>query len=132
MNKILLIDDNAKMRLFLDNYFGQDFETVVVERPSQAIELYDKGFIPDIIVADYYAKDQKEAISLNTLTRQPNWNLVPLFILTDDDKSDQRIQAMNYGASDTMSKPFNPKELKMRLNNLVTTAERVKSVRRAA
>ena len=36
-------------------------------------------------------------------------------VLTDQDKSDQRIETLKLGAKDSVSKPFNPVELQLRI-----------------
>lgn len=41
----------------------------------------------------------------------------PWIVLTEQDKSDQRIKAFSWGAKDCVSKPFNPVELKLRIQS---------------
>ena len=120
------------MRLFLENFLGKTYEIVTVETPTQAISLHDEGFVPQMILADYHSKTSKEVTALNALSKQMNWQDSPLFILTDDDKSEQRINALRLGAKDTMSKPFNPKELMMRMESIMATIPVYSTLRKVA
>ncbi len=132
MKKILVIDDNAMMRMFLENYLGKTYEVVAVETPTEALKLHDAGLVPQMILADYHAKSSPEVTALNALSRQNNWADSPLFILTDDDKSEQRIDAFTLGAKDTMSKPFNPKELNMRMESMMGAVPATTTLRKVA
>lgn len=132
MKKILVIDDNPMMRMFLENYLGKSYEVIAVETPTRALALHNQSFKPHIILADYHDKSSPEFTALNILIEQANWANLPLFILTDEDKSEQRIDAFNLGAKDTISKPFNPKELNMRMESVMANMPTMMTLRKVA
>lgn len=132
MKKILIIEDNYMMRVFLLNYLGKTYDVKAVENPSEALKISTNGEYFDMIVSDYQSKNTEEEASLQALNMQLSWNGTSLFVLTDEDKSDQRINALTTGAKDTLSKPFNPQELNLRINTLLNQANQFTGLRTVA
>ncbi len=113
MKKILLVEDNDMMRLFLSNYFGSEYSVEALSDSSLAGAWLSKNNA-DLILADF--PDDKNGSSIHRLSHIAAQRGIPLVILTDKDKSEQRIQAFQWGAKDSISKPFNPVELKWRVS----------------
>ncbi len=63
---------------------------------------------------------------------QIKWRNIPLFMLTDQDKSSERIDAFSLGAKDTLSKPFNPKELVLRIDSILNISSSMAEIRTVA
>lgn len=120
MEKILIIEDNTMMRLFLTNYLSNQFEVVTAENPQEGLSVLNEAASEfSLVISDYYASGSPEYKTLEHLHMVLRWQNVPLVILTDQDKSDQRIAAFEAGANDCLSKPFNPNELTLRIKGLV-------------
>ncbi|MFC3879986.1 response regulator transcription factor [Algoriphagus namhaensis] len=113
MKTILLIEDHDMMRLFLANYFGSDYEVKAVSDVDLALN-WLKNHDADLILADFPA--DPNGSSIHRISHLSSHKNIPLIILTDQDKSEQRIRAFQWGAKDSISKPFNPAELKLRVN----------------
>ena len=123
MEKVLIIENNRMMRLFLSNYFSKDYEVISAKSPVEANVLLGKIDPPALIIADYYSQNSKERQELEVIRSKMLWQNVPMIILTDNDKSEQRIDALNMGVQDCVSKPFNPLELAVRVQNHVIAKE---------
>ena len=103
------------MRLFLINYLDKNFDVTAVESPSEAQELLGKRWRPDAVISNFYgAKNIERQPFLDLITNLEVQN-IPMLVLTDEDKSDQRIETLKLGAKDSISKPFNPVELQLRI-----------------
>ena len=113
MKSILLIEDNDMMRMFLVHFLGQDHQVYAVKTPQEAEE-WLKSEPVDIIVSDYPANPFL-VVQIKSLKNAAENRRIPILMLTDQDKSEQRIHAFQWGAKDCLSKPFNPVELKMRM-----------------
>jgi DNA-binding response OmpR family regulator len=113
MKTILLIEDHELMRLFLVNFIGKQYQVYVVKTPEEAVEWLRFATV-DLILSDYPNSSQL-IIQMRALRATADEKMIPIIILTDQDKSDERIQAFRWGAKDCLSKPFNPLELKMRI-----------------
>ncbi|GAB5525480.1 MAG: response regulator [Roseivirga sp.] len=123
MEKVLIIEDNAMMRMFLSNYLSRNYEVIAVESPQQAQDVMNSQEAFSLVLSDYYAPGTEEHKVLQTVQTAMTWLGVPMVILTDEHKSEQRIAAFELGAKDCVSKPFNPIELSLRLKGLVAQKE---------
>ncbi len=134
MKKLLIIDDNLMMRTFLANYFDTNYIVEQVSTPSEAIIKLNTGMTEeyDAVISDFKKHTNKEYSRLKEVAGQTNDLNIPMIILTDEDKSDQRLTALSIGAKDTLSKPFNPKELNMRLASIIGQADFSRTLLRKA
>lgn len=123
MEKILIIEDNEMMRLFLASYFSKNYEVTTAETPVQANKVIDQNSNFDLIIADYQPKETTARAEFNLFHLKMKAHNIPVVILTDNDKSDQRIDSLSLGIQDCISKPFNPIELSMRVEKLVIKEE---------
>jgi DNA-binding response OmpR family regulator len=113
MKSILLIEDHDLMRLFLINFLGKVYQVYAVKTPEEAVEWLRFGTV-DLILSDYPNSPQL-IIQTRALRATADEKIIPIIILTDQDKSEERVQALRWGAKDCLSKPFNPLELKIRI-----------------
>lgn len=121
MEKVLIIENNAMMRLFLSNYLSTNYEVLAVESPKQALGVNSQEF--SLVLSDYHAPESEAYQALKKLQTSMAWQGIPMVVLTDEHKSEQRITAFKLGAQDCLSKPFNPVELSLRLQTLVAQKE---------
>ncbi len=123
MEKVLIIEDNAMMRLFLSNYLSRNYEVTAVESPQQAKAVINSEEVFSLVLSDYYAANTEEHTVLKGIQTAMTWQGIPMVILTDEHKSEQRIAAFEMGAQDCVSKPFNPLELSLRLKTMIAQKE---------
>jgi len=114
MKTILLIEDHELMRLFLVNYLNSEYEVISVATIKEA-NAWIKYQHADLILADF--PKNEDSLEMNVLQDQIQGSLTNLVVITDQDKSEQRIKALQWGAKDCLSKPFNPVELKLRIKS---------------
>ncbi len=114
MKTILLIENHDLMRLFLVNYLSSEYEVVSVATIKEANE-WIKYQQADLVLADF--PQSEDAFEMKRLQEQIQDAQTNLVVLTDQDKSEQRIKALQWGAKDCLSKPFNPVELKLRIKS---------------
>lgn len=116
MKNLLIVEDNYIMRLFLINYFNAEFNVDAVEKPHQAISRIKSGYY-DLAIMDNHKQNTKDFQELKELINLLKWQNIPNILLTDSEKSDERINALKNGVEDTISKPFNPVELGLRVKS---------------
>lgn len=115
MESILIVESSYMMRLFLINYLGQNFDVMAVESPTEALEYLQKRWKPDAVISNFYTPKNVERKGFLKLISELEGQNIPLVVLTDEDKSEQRIETLKFGAKDSISKPFNPVELQLRI-----------------
>ena len=117
LRHILVVDDDIRLRQLIHRYLAQnDFTVSEAEKPSEASELL-KVFQFDAIIMDVMMPEQN-GIDYTAHLRK-NHLTTPILILTAKGDSQSRINGLESGADDYLPKPFEPKELLLRLNNLI-------------
>jgi two-component system KDP operon response regulator KdpE len=108
---LLIIDDEAAVRRFLNLSLQNDF---VVEEATTGNEGLQKAaqLSPDLIILDLGLPDQDGIVVLRRLRE---WSQVPVVVLTVRDAEDEKVQLLDAGADDYLTKPFSVVELKARL-----------------
>lgn len=118
MKSILLIEDNDFMRMFLIKILGKEFQVYSVKSIHEAFEWLKDANV-NLVLSDY-PDNQKLVSEFMVFLKFSNEKSIPVFMLTDQNKSEQRIRAFRWGVTDCLSKPFNPLELKIRIqSNLI-------------
>ena len=113
---ILVVDDDNRLRRLLHRYLNQnDFIVSEAEDPVQAKELM-KSFDFDMLILDVMMPHQTGfdfARNLRTQSIQ-----TPIIMLTAMGDVNNRITGLESGVDDYLPKPFEPKELLLRIANI--------------
>jgi DNA-binding response OmpR family regulator len=116
MTRILLIDDDEKLGGLLGTYFGRfDLELIAATRPSEGLELLRKEK-PDLVVLDVMLPEQDGFEVCRTIRKT---SAVPIVMLTARGEVTDRIVGLEIGADDYLPKPFEPRELVARIQNVL-------------
>ncbi len=119
MPKILLIDDDEKLAGLLGNYFERfDLELVSALRPSDGLKLLDAED-PDLVILDVMLPEQDGFEVCRTIRKT---RVVPIIMLTARGEVTDRIVGLEIGADDYLPKPFEPRELVARIQNVLRRA----------
>ena len=111
-NTILIVDDEPQIRKMLNIYLeASDYKVIESESGKQALRM-SASIHPDIILLDLGLPDLdgKEVI---TAVRE--WTQIPIIVLTVRNDDHEVIAALNMGADDYITKPFNADVLLARI-----------------
>ena len=113
---ILIIDDDQKIRqllkIFLEN---NSFRVSDAENTQQAKKIMET-LIFDLLVIDIMMPGQN---GLEFLKEIRQTNSIPTLMLTAMSNPEDRLDGLEYGADDYMTKPFEPRELLLRIQNIL-------------
>ncbi len=118
MKEILIVDDHEMMRKFLSTFLSRNFKVQMAEDGVEALEYLEENPAPALIIADIDMPRMDGYDFLNRVKEKPEWNQIPVLILSSKSKSENRIKAYTLGAVDVLNKPFNPKELELKIKNI--------------
>ena len=115
--KILVIDDDTRLRNLLGKFLTENgFETALAKDTEEA-----KSFLNiqkfDLLIVDVMLPNQNGIEFTHNF--RLSLNTTPIIILTARGEQDDRIKGLEVGADDYMPKPFEPKELLLRINNIL-------------
>lgn len=115
---VLIIEDNMDVAHYLETSLKDTYGTIHAVNGIQGIELALER-VPDVIICDVMmpGKDGFEVCA--TLKSDERTDHIPIVILTAKVTEEDRITGLSHGADAYLPKPFNKKELFVRLDQLV-------------
>jgi two-component system phosphate regulon response regulator OmpR len=120
---LLIVDDDERIRTLLQKFLIRNGFLVTAARDaSHARRLLD-GLDFDLVVLDVMMPGE-DGISLTRAMREER--STPILLLTARAESGDRIAGLEAGADDYLPKPFEPKELLLRINAILRRAPEVK------
>ena len=121
-NHILIVDDDNRIRDLLKDYLSENNYIVsTAENANQARERL-KYFKFDIIILDVMMPGQNGYELTKEIKKQMK---VPIILLTAKGEVENRIKGLELGADDYLSKPFEPKELLLRIKNTINRNNKI-------
>ena len=113
---ILVVDDDDRIRNLLKEYLSENnYMVSSAENAEQAKEKLEY-FKFDTIILDVMMPGQDGYELTKAIKKNIN---VPIILLTAKGEVENRIKGLEFGADDYISKPFEPKELLLRINNII-------------
>ncbi|HAD96809.1 MAG TPA: two-component system response regulator [Cryomorphaceae bacterium] len=120
MKQVLIIDDEPIMRKLLEQILKDKYEVISLENGREGLEWMYSGNIPDLVVADLNMPEINGFEYIKKVRESGFFNDVPLIVLSGEESSSERIKCLKLGANDYLIKPFNPEELGLRIDNLIS------------
>ena len=122
--RLLIVEDDLDITRMLTAYFsGQDFDVEVANRGAEALEKTRRS-LPDLIVLDIVLPDIDGYEVCRSLRKSTRTSHIPVIFLTQKDERGDRLQGLELGADDYITKPFDIEELKLRVVGAIRRAER--------
>ena len=114
---ILVVDDDDRIRDLLKEYLNENEFLVSTASNAEKAKVRLQYFKFDLIVLDVMMPGQNGY----ELTKQLKETMsIPIILLTAKGEVENRIQGLELGADDYLPKPFEPKELLLRIKNIVS------------
>jgi len=115
-NHILIVDDDDRIRSLLKDYLSDNNYIVSTAENAEQAKTRLEHLKFDMIILDVMMPGQ----SGYDLTKELKKNIkVPIILLTAKGEVESRIKGLELGADDYIGKPFEPKELLLRIKNII-------------
>tara|TARA_B100001063_G_scaffold126690_1_gene118376 strand:+ start:230 stop:907 length:678 start_codon:yes stop_codon:yes gene_type:complete len=123
---ILIVDDDDGIRLLVKKYLNENNFLVTTAQNAEDATEKIKIIKFDLIVLDIMmpGKNGLEFIQENKKKLD-----TPVILLTAKGEADERIKGLEIGADDYLPKPFEPRELILRINNIIKKTKKNEQVR---
>ena len=119
---ILLVDDDQRLRELLKDYLTEkNFQVFTSEDFNEAKEILE-FFIFDLIILD---RMMPSGDGIDLIQDIKKTSKTPIIMLTALGENKDKIDGLKIGTDDYLSKPFEPEELFLRINNLLKLYENV-------
>jgi DNA-binding response OmpR family regulator len=116
---VLIVDDTQVIRSLLILFLSQDFNVVSFENGRTAFYWLQAGNLPDGIITDSQIPEIDGYKFLKLIKTSGVFQNIPVIMLSNTHNSDERNKLLDLGADEYIVKPFNPAELKIKLNKLI-------------
>jgi DNA-binding response OmpR family regulator len=121
IKKLLLIEDDDTFAILLAAYFKTaGYATERVGSAEVGLKKLDRETW-DAIIVDLNLPDEDGIVLIRMLRARSS---VPIVVVTGRSEAEDRLVALEIGADDFVPKPFEPRELVLRLNNILRRGER--------
>ena len=122
--RLLVVEDDIDIGNMLKIYFsGMDFDVDVAMRGKDALEK-TRQVLPHLIVLDIMLPDIDGYEVCRNLRTNMRTSHIPVIFLTQKDERSDKLQGLELGADDYITKPFDIEELKLRVQGAIRRSER--------
>lgn len=122
--KILVVDDSEFAAKFICNILtAADFQVVTANNGRDGIRLVKEEH-PDLILLDVIMPETNGFEVFRILKDDPTNFLLPVIMLTSQDNLEDKLEALELGADDYITKPFHPREVLSRVRNTLKRIDR--------
>lgn len=116
--QVLVVEDHADLRNFISSQLSDQYNVLQAENGLKAYELA-LDTVPDIIISDLMMPGMDGGSLCQKLKADERTSHVPIILLTAKADWESKLQGLETGADDYLTKPFKMEELKVRVKNLL-------------
>lgn len=111
-SKVLLVDDDGQILSFVSRQLRAQGYRVELARNGQEGLDHALEFLPDLVILDLFMPVMD---GVETLRQLREWSRVPVIVLSARDEEQRKVEALDLGADDYLTKPFSVAELLARV-----------------
>ena len=115
---LLIVEDNPDLRSYVRTIFNDTFRIEEARDGQDGLEKVTQ-LIPDVVICDLMMPRLDGFGFCKTLKTDIRTNHIPIIMLTAKATLEDRLQGLQLGADDYLSKPFHTEELQIRVKNLL-------------
>ncbi len=115
---MLITDDNPQMRSYLAQVFQKDFRVYEAGSGAEGLKIA-RQVQPDIIISDVVMEDMSGVDFCKAVKEAPVLNHIPFILITGSFSPESKMQGIEFGADDYITKPFEKDMLVARVQSLL-------------
>ena len=123
---ILVVDDDEGIRSLLKRYLNENNFLITTADSAENATKKIRLIKFDLIILDIMMPGKN---GLEFIQENKNSLETPIILLTAKGQADERIEGLELGADDYLPKPFEPKELLLRVRNIIDKTKKIEQKR---
>lgn len=121
---ILIVEDNFELQNFLKQLLSDEYNILTAEDGAEGFEVAKRQF-PDIILSDIMMPNLNGVELCKKLVKDKQTKHIPIIVLTAKNSTHAKLEALESGAIEFLQKPFNIKELQLKIKNNLTRRDQI-------
>ena len=118
--KLLLIEDSPDVVAYIESLLRKEYQLTIARDGQAGVDLALE-MVPDIIISDVMMPKKDGYQVCKELKSDERTSHIPIILLTAKAAHDDKVEGLKGGADAYLTKPFDPEELFVRIDNLVET-----------
>jgi DNA-binding response OmpR family regulator/nitrogen-specific signal transduction histidine kinase len=122
--KLLVIEDNVELLMLMQQLLGQKYQVKTASNGQEGLDIINNNEL-DLIVSDVMMPVMDGYELTHRVKEDPNTSHLPIILLTAKTQEEDRVEALQIGADDYVTKPFKLHDLELRINNIIENRKRI-------
>ncbi|HSI77511.1 MAG TPA: two-component regulator propeller domain-containing protein [Lunatimonas sp.] len=122
---VLVVEDNPEMRQYIGESLNGEYRISEAENGKTGVEKAVE-LMPDLILSDVMMPELDGVSLSDQLKKDERTSHIPIILLTARADEDSKLDGLETGADDYLTKPFQVEELLLRIKNLITSRKRLR------
>ena len=122
---ILIVEDNHDLRFYIKSFLAETYSIIEADNGKEGLGIARK-YLPDLVISDVMMPEMNGYALCKALKTEELTSHIPVILLTAKASKDDKIEGLETGADDFITKPFDQQELLVRIENIITQRENLK------
>jgi signal transduction histidine kinase/AraC-like DNA-binding protein len=122
---LLVVDDSADLRGYIRDHFAARFRVLEAADGAEGITLA-RRHLPDVVLSDVMMPGTDGHELVRVLRASAETDFLSIILLTAQAEDEQRLEGLERGADEYIVKPFEMRELDLRVRNLILSRRRLR------
>jgi signal transduction histidine kinase len=115
---VLVVEDNEWVQNYVSRIFRESHEIILAGDGLEALDHLER-ITPDLIILDLIMPRMDGTELFERLKENKKWRNIPVIMFSAMSDEEHKLEGLEAGADDYIAKPFNPRELRARVRNLI-------------
>lgn len=124
--KLLVVEDNLELLMLMQQLLKTNYHVYIARNGVEAMKIIHEKEL-DLIISDVMMPEMNGFELTKTLKADPNYNHLPIILLTAKTQEEDEKEALQCGADEYLRKPFRLGDLKLRIDNIIENRKRMQA-----